>query len=425
MAAVIDLFPSGSFEAAVENLNPGDTLIVHAGTYQDSGRISISVQGTPSLPVVIQGAAGEARPLITRPGSAAVQNTINIEGATHLTVKGLEITGNGGDGINMSGGPSFITLEDLDIHDVDVGVNFRSSMDHITVRRCHIHRTGIGGGTGEGMYVGCNNATCIVRDSVLENNWIHDALPGTTQGDGIEIKVGSHSNLIRDNVIYNMSYPGVLAYGTGANPVNVIEGNVVWNCLEGISALSDAVVRNNIVIQSGSGVGSYNHVQVSGRKNVTIVHNTLYDNDAGLYFQGTVNGLVVANNAVYSPGGTAVSGAPGGTYQSNYVAGSVSGGIDGTKFISAGSASTAFVNPTGRDFWPQVGSPLIGTAQAAQAPPFDFNHRSRTVPHDVGAYAVLGASANRGWSIQENFKSVSGTPVDTTPPAPPEGLTVR
>ena len=61
-------------------------------------------------------------------------------------------TSNGGDGINMSGDPSYITLEDLVIHDISVGINFRSSMHHITVRRNHIYSTN---DTGEGMYVGC------------------------------------------------------------------------------------------------------------------------------------------------------------------------------------------------------------------------------------------------------------------------------
>ncbi len=268
----------GNFEAAVETLQPGDTLIVHAGTYLDTGRISIGVKGTANAPVLIKAADGEARPVISRPTGAAVQNTINIEGATHLTIRGLEITGNGGDGINMSGTPADITLEDLEIHDVDVGINFRSSMERITVRRNHIHRTGIGGGTGEGMYVGCNDATCAVSHSIIEGNWIHDALPGTTQGDGIEIKVGSHSNIIRGNVIYNMPYPGIFVYGTNSTAINVVEENVIWNCYEGIYAVADAIVRNNIVLDSGTGLSLYGHAQVAQMKNVTAINNTLYNN---------------------------------------------------------------------------------------------------------------------------------------------------
>ena len=70
----VEIFPGDSFEAAVEALNPGETLIVHEGTYQDSGRMSIQVKGTPTAPVIIQKAPGEARPLITRSVNADYPN---------------------------------------------------------------------------------------------------------------------------------------------------------------------------------------------------------------------------------------------------------------------------------------------------------------------------------------------------------------
>src|SRR5262245_43558732 len=122
-AATIEVFPGTDvFGPAAQGLKAGDTLIVHQGTYLETNRMSIQVQGTPSAPIVIKGADGESRPLVTRPTSASLQNTINIEGSTrYLTIRGLEITGNGADGINMSGALSFVTLEDLVIHDVDVG----------------------------------------------------------------------------------------------------------------------------------------------------------------------------------------------------------------------------------------------------------------------------------------------------------------
>jgi len=418
----LNLMPGQSFEAAVESLLPGDTLIVNAGTYSDTGRISIGVKGTANLPVLIRAADG-ARPVITRPAGAAVQNTINIEGATYLTIRGLEITGNGGDGINMSGGPSFITLEDLVIHDVDVGINFRSSMNNITVRRNHIYRTGIDGGTGEGMYVGCNDATCIVRDSLIEGNWIHDTLPGTTQGDGIEVKVGSHSNILRDNVIYNMAYPGIFVYGTGANPPNLVEGNVIWNCLEGIYAVADAIVRNNIVIGSGTGLSLTSHVQVAQMKNVTAVNNTLIDNNDGVFLRwgSNVSNMLLANNAVYSPGKTALntgSIGAGATIRANHLH-SGAAGIDGTRFIDGGTLAATFVDPANRDYWPRAGSSLIGRASASDTPANDFNRATRTASFDVGAYETDGQAANPGWRIAAGFKGVSAAPPppDTTPPS--------
>jgi hypothetical protein len=413
-SATIEIIPGQSFETAAEGLQPGDTLIVHQGTYSDSGRISLSVKGTAVSPVVIRKADGELRPVITRPEGAALQNTINIEGAAYLTVKGLEIVGNGGDGINLNSDPSFITLEDLDIHDVDVGVNFRSSMNNIIVRRTHIYRTGRNSGTGEGMYVGCNNASCIVRDSVIESNWIHDVIAGTSQGDGIEVKVGSHSNIVRNNVIYNRPYPGILAYGGGSG-VNIIEGNAVWNCMEGISALSDAIVRNNIVFRSTGGILSYRHEQVPAIRNLTVVNNTLFDNDDGIYIRwsgGGVSNITLANNAVYSPGKTAVntgSGLPlnGVTAGANYVEGSMGvDAVDNTVFFSGGSSQDAFVDAPHDNFWPNASSRLKGNAIQSLSPASDFNGVSGTSPYDVGAYETETYPGNPGWKIAPGFKGI-------------------
>jgi hypothetical protein len=295
-------------------------------------------------------------------------------------------------------------------------------MNNITVRRNHIRRTGIGGGTGEGMYVGCNDATCIVRDSLIENNWIHDALPGTTQGDGIEVKVGSHSNVIRDNVIYNMPYPGIFVYGTGSNPPNLVEGNVIWNCLEGIYAVADAIVRNNIVIGSGTGLSLYSHVQVAQMKNIVAVNNTLYDNNSGVYMRwgGSVSNMRLANNAIYSPGKTAVNAgsaiSAGAALAANYIQGSSSVAVDNARFFDGGSASTAFVDAANRDFWPRAGSVLLDRGSATEAPPLDFNRTARSAPIDVGAYEVLGLASNPGWRLAEGFKGGNAPP----PPPPPD-----
>ena len=407
-AKTTEIFPGASFEAAAESLSPGDILIIHEGTYSESGRISITVKGTADAPVVIKAAENESFPLISRSGS--IQNTINVEGASYLTIKRLEITGNGGDGINLNSGPSHITLEDLVIHEVDVGINFRSSMHHITVRRNHIYHTGIDGGTGEGMYVGCNYASCVVSDSIIENNWIHDNLPGTSQGDGIEVKVGSHSNIIKDNVIYNMFYPGIFVYGTEGNPKNIVEGNVIWNCLEGIYAVADAIVRNNIIFDSGTGLSLYSHTQVSQIKDVTAINNTIYDCDDGVYVRWGGQNMILANNAIYCPGKTAVNSSygVGGTVRSNYVEGSMRGdSIDNLKFFSGGSSSHTFVNLSAYDFWPKTGSILIENAFPNLVPLMDFNRYNRISPYDVGAYDSEGLASNPGWKITSGFKEKS------------------
>ena len=50
--------------------------------------------------------------------------------------------------------------------------------------------------------------------------------------------------MIHDTTI-GTHYPCIFVYGGGAG-LNVVEGNVLWNCGEAIQVVSDAVVRNNL-----------------------------------------------------------------------------------------------------------------------------------------------------------------------------------
>jgi hypothetical protein len=422
-AAVLEIHEGDSFEAAVENLNPGDRLIVHQGTYEDSGRISITVKGTPSAPVVIEGADGESRPHITRPASAQAQNTINIEGATHLTIRDLEISSNGGDGINLNSRPSHITLEDLHIHDIDVGINFRSDMDHITVRKVHIHNTGQDGGTGEGMYVGCNYAACAVTNSIIEGNWIHHTQQ-SAQGDGIEIKRGSHSITVRDNVIHDTKYPCILVYGTEGNPRNLIEGNVMWNCGDsGIQAAADAVIRNNIILATtADGLNSQDHQGVTPN-NLEFIHNTIVGGNPCLRLSNWNNkqGIVFANNAVYCDSGNyQISGLTGVVTMGNVFSPSPPS-FPATAYVLGRSSTLDLVDAAGRDVYPTADSALIDVGASAYVTPVDFNGTGRSGQPDAGAYTWT-TPENPGWPIGAGFKQLGPAAVR---PSPPRDLRVR
>ena len=106
-------------------------------------------------------------------------------------------------------------------------------------------------GTGEGMYLGCNSDECRVVNSLIEGNYVHHTNgPSVEQGDGIELKEGSYGNVIRDNVIHDTNYPGIITYSTlGHGPANIIEGNLIWNSNDNaIQSAADVVIRNNIVL---------------------------------------------------------------------------------------------------------------------------------------------------------------------------------
>ncbi len=446
VAQVYELQPSQAdttcteeFETTANRLRAGDVLILHGGTYSQScARVLSHLHGTSQQPIVIRAAVGE-HPVLTRPtrpNGDYDQANVEIADSSYLTIRGVSFRG-GDVGIRLSGTIQHLTIEDAEIsHTGNAALTANAGdTDALTVRRAHIHHTGLltlGASEGEGLSLGCQNATCRVSNSLIEFNHIHDLRSTSTGGnEGVDLKVGSGGNTIRHNVIHattlGSSFPCIIVYGGGAAP-NIVEGNAVWQCGEGITALSDAMVRNNIVMQSSVGLASYPHEQVPALRNISLTHNTVYGHAecASLRWAGAAN-MVLANNVLYCEGtmalyATGLTGA-GIAVGNNAVDGTLVGAsVDGTRFLTGGLASSTFVSPASMDLWPVAGSSLRSMADPAYLPTTDFNGLPRGTSRDVGAYATKGLAQNVGWHITSGFKVLSG---DTIPPTQPRGLRLR
>ena len=357
-------------------------------------------------------------PLLTRPADNIDRhNNIEFVDCSYLAIQGLRFQG-GSSGVRFIRG-HHVTFENCEIFETGNNALTMNSgdCDAFIIRKNHIHHTGLstrGSTEGEGMYIGCHSGSCRTTNTLVEGNYIHH-LRSTSSGgnDGIEIKVRSYGNAVRNNVIHDTNigreYPGIFIYGGGPK-VNIVEGNVIWRAGEGIQVVSDAIVRNNIIFDcSVTGITAAPHAAVSQMRNVTIVNNTLANHPRGARIRWSrASNMVFSNNAVYCPGSTAIdaSGIGEATFSANYVAGALSGAaIDGSRFHDGGAVSEAFVRPDKNDFWPRPGSRLIDNADPAFAPKQDFNRTSRKAPFDVGAYESQGRRENPGWKIQSGFKS--------------------
>ncbi len=406
------------FERVANSLQPGDELVLHGGEYSQSARRAVTVTGTADGLITIRAAEGEA-PVLTRPAEDIDKyNNIEFVDCSHLVIRGLHFKG-GSSGVRFIRG-DHVTLEDCEICETGNNALTMNSgnCDSFVIRRNHIHHTGLSDAhptEGEGMYIGCHDGSCITTNTLVEGNYIHHTRSTSDGGnDGIEIKFGSHGNTIRDNVIHDTNigrqYPGIFVYGGGPR-LNVVEGNVIWRAGEGIQVVSDALVRNNIIFDcSATGITAAPHAAMREIRNVTIVNNTLVNHPKGivLRWSGSRN-AILANNAVYCPGRTAVdaSGIDDAILRANYVEGRLAGiTVDGMRFCEGGSMAAAFVAPEQNDFWPRPRSVLIGHAEAAFAPELDFNHVAREPPGDIGAYESKGQAQNPGWKIQAGPKQV-------------------
>jgi len=271
------------FERMANALQPGDELVVHHGVYTQSCARSIEVRGTPSQPILIRAADG-AHPTFTRPADRSEEhNNIEIVNSAHLTVRGLRFFG-GSIGVRFIGG-SDLTFEHNEVAATASSAITINSGDatRLKLRHNHIHHSGQSRNvatTGEGIYAGCNRATCTVSDSLFEYNHIHH-LRATARGgnDGIEIKPGSGGNVIRYNRIHDTTigraFPCIFVYGNSDRP-NLVHDNHVARCGEAIQVVADAMVFNNTVLDSSiAGIVSMPHAQVGAPRNVTIRNNVV------------------------------------------------------------------------------------------------------------------------------------------------------
>ena len=190
--------------------------------------------------------------MLTRPADNRERhNNIEFVDCAHLVIRGLRFQG-GSSGVRFIRG-HHVTLEGCEIFETgDDALTMNSGDGHaFVIRSNHIHHTGLSvRGPTEGMHIGCHDGRCCTTDSLFEGNYIHHTRSTSDGGnDGIEIKFGSHGNVVRNNVIHDTNlgrqYPGIFVYGGGPGR-NVVEGNVIWQAGEGIQVVSDAVVRNNI-----------------------------------------------------------------------------------------------------------------------------------------------------------------------------------
>ena len=422
LGAVFEIYPATvesqeEFETIANSLKPGDELILHGGLYSQSSRRAVTVNGSASKPIIIRAVNGQ-QPMLTRPADNIDKyNNIEFIDCSYLIVRGIHFKG-GSSGVRFIRG-HHITFEECEIFQTGNNALTMNSgdCDAFIIRKNHIHHTGLSKTRrteGEGMYIGCHDGSCRTIDSLFEGNYIHHTR-GTSNGgnDGIEIKFGSYGNIVRDNVIHDTNiskqYPGVFVYGSDGKGINIVEGNVIWNAGEGIQVVSDAIVRNNIVLNcSMTGITAAPHAAVPYVSNVKIVNNTIVNHPKGVQIRwNKARDMVFANNAIYCPGSTAVDaqGAENATFVANFVQGRLNGiKIDGAGFCNGGTVYSAFIEPDKKNYWPKPGSVLIENGISDFTPELDFNHTPRTMPFDIGAYESEGKVKNPGWHIQMGIK---------------------
>jgi len=196
---------------------------------------------------------------------------------------------------------------------------------------------------------------------------------------------------------------------------------VLWNCRnEGITAMSDALIENNIVFDAEVGVNiqTYSDESFSGSsfvENLVVRHNTVFRCRSACAsvsgWSAAGNGTAFTGNALYqeTAGKTSFSGNTGaGLCRGNvyYGQSSTQNGFGQGAGLSDFAAVSASAAASGLDFYPAAGAPVIDVlTQPSDWAQTDFNRTVRPYngAGDAGAYEYT-VSQNPGWRIAEGFK---------------------
>jgi len=433
----------------IDRLEPGDTLMLPAGTYRE--RLNLTgLQGTASAWITVTGPASGAPAVITTESNCC--NNVQLGDTWFVAIRNLTIDANSDtlnasiDGINAKGGITHdILIENCIITGVSfgqqtVGVSTKSMAWNWVLKGNTIHEA------GTGMYLGNSDGSAPFIGGIIDGNLFVDSI-----GYNLQIKyqnpytapsglpVSANRTLVRNNVFLKRrpqsSWPseklngprpslligGFPNVGAGSADMYEIYGNFFFGNHDGealIQASGRFSIHDNIFVD-----GSWASILVRNHdlpvRLAHIYNNTIYGGSLGIRVSNVAQiDSIVTGNLVFS--GTPISGSIS-TESDNIV-------------DTADNANKYVKNPStilgSMDFYPLPDTstgPRLDmssfTTQAGYA--VDFNGRPKGDFTFRGAYA--GDTENPGWQLDAAHKEKRDLlpSEDAVPPNPPQSLTAR
>jgi Right handed beta helix region len=363
----------------IANVRSGDTLYVKAGTYREDVRID-RVAGLPDNPTVIRAYPGHR---VTILGAGVDSGRVKIVNSSRITFAGFIIT-NFSQGLFVESSDE-IVVQNCTVHHVgQEGIHVLGNSSFVTIQNSIVHDTRQWQHNGEGIYVG--GGSTAPRDNThhvtIRNNTIYN-----TADEAIELKSGTHDNVVDGNVIRNALMSPDFG-GHGSNKVGSIEvdehsnGNQFWG------SHPNHVIRNNIVhdtltgIRAGTGSTLYNNLIY----NIASGYFGIYvDNLAGDSYTRTIY-----HNTVDLPGPRAVVVAGG--------AADIKNNIGPTGPNNMATSAAYYVDRRKADFRLVAGSPPIGAGlDLTSVVPTDIEGADRVarLPPDRGAFEYSADAPRR------------------------------
>ena len=271
--------PWATLQHAADEVGPGDTVLVHAGSYAG---FQLETSGSAGQRITFRSAPGETVVINqNRPGGI---DGINLEGASYVTVQGFNVSNRTRTGIRAV------------------------LCDHVTIRGNVLEDNGTWG-----VLTGCCD------DLVIEGNYA----AGSIDEHGIYVSNSGDRPLIRGNVIVGNDDNGIHMNGDlsvpcdGSTPQDgvisfaVVEGNTIVENGSGDGGsgingdgIQDSIIRNNLIHSThASGISLYRDDGGAASHRNTVVGNTVLVAADGRWALNVQDGstlTTVRNNVFWS-----------------------------------------------------------------------------------------------------------------------------
>lgn len=323
---------AGALQSLLDSLAAGDVLCLHEGAYGARGtRVNVTRSGTTTAPIVVRGAAGEARPSLL--GFFVVT-------ASHATFDSVHFDGPTGN----VGNPDTPSGEDVEVW-LKGGTATQVTHSEVEGSRWHA-----------GIFVSDTTAMRIA------GNWIHD------NGDPA------------DPIQVNASHGIYMANGSGTITSNLVEHNLAYG-IHLYNGAGSSAFPHDVLISENTSVdnGRAGIILSEGTSNSRVVDNiSAYNGTVGIYGWSLTNTTNVASNNVEF-----------GNAQGNDLNYLGSGSL---QFSGDVFADPQFVAPvagvTGGDYRLRATSPAVNRGQDAyrNADDLDRVARPQGGAPDIGAF---------------------------------------
>ncbi len=425
---------SSNYVSLVSNLQPGETLLLEAGSYNNLLRIT-SLNGEPGNPIIIMGPESGPRAVLL---GQLNTNTVELRNSSYVELRNLEINCQYiSSGVISKTVNHHITLENLYIHSFSdhqqtVGIAANHDVSWNWIIRNNVITDG-----GTGIYLGDSDGDSQFINGIIENNLIYDTI-----GYNMEIKhqiprptnipgmpTGKSVTIIRNNVFSkaNNSSGGIMARpnllvghfptsGSGTHDEYHIYGNFLnQNPYEPLfQGEGNIAFYNNLLVNSldSAYAAIYIRPHHDLPKKIRIFNNTVVSKNRGIFVSGGDPSFqqIVIGNAVFSDIPISAADQRDNIFDSY---------LNAVNYVNY-----PFGQPgTDLDLYPKQGM-LKGTLidQSSFSTFTDWNKDFNGILHDGtfrGSYS--GEGNNSGWQLKLDRKPIV---MDTSAPTVPQSLNI-